>query len=157
MLLIQYWELLFVHHGVPDHLNLKQLFVKQLHSVKSIHSLRYSGLHFPIFGLNMERYSILRISPYSVWMQENADQNNSDYKHFLRSVVSWCLTRCEKSTSYLDSFLILSCLIILHNFENTWACLITPIRNYWVTLLLLRKMPNCMEHSNFICIRKILI
>ena len=33
---------------------------------------------------------IFRISPYSVWMRENtgknADQNNSDYGHFLRSV-----------------------------------------------------------------------
>ena len=26
-----------------------------------------------------------RISPYSVWMQENADQNNSEYGHLLRS------------------------------------------------------------------------
>ena len=29
---------------------------------------------------------LLRISPYSVRMQENADQNNSKYGHFLRSV-----------------------------------------------------------------------
>ena len=28
---------------------------------------------------------ILRISLYSVWMRENADQNNSKYGHFLRS------------------------------------------------------------------------
>ena len=29
---------------------------------------------------------VLRISPYSVWMQENTDQNNSECGHFLRSV-----------------------------------------------------------------------
>ena len=29
----------------------------------------------------------VRISLYSVWMRENADQNNSEYGHFLRSVV----------------------------------------------------------------------
>ena len=29
----------------------------------------------------------LRISPYSVRMRENADQNNFKYGHFLRSVV----------------------------------------------------------------------
>ena len=28
---------------------------------------------------------ILRFSPYSVQMQENADQNNSEYGHFWRS------------------------------------------------------------------------
>ena len=28
---------------------------------------------------------ILRISPYSVQMRENADQNKSEYEHFLRS------------------------------------------------------------------------
>ena len=28
---------------------------------------------------------ILSISPYSVRMRENADQNNSEYGHFLRS------------------------------------------------------------------------
>ena len=27
----------------------------------------------------------LRISPYSVQMRKNADQNNSEYEHFLRS------------------------------------------------------------------------
>ena len=28
---------------------------------------------------------ILRISPYSVQMQENTEQNNAEYQHFLRS------------------------------------------------------------------------
>ena len=30
---------------------------------------------------------ILRISPHSVRMRENAEQNNSEYGHFLRSEV----------------------------------------------------------------------
>ena len=29
-----------------------------IHCVKSVHILSYSGLHFPAFGLNMERYSV---------------------------------------------------------------------------------------------------
>ena len=33
---------------------------------------------FPLIGQS-------RISPYSVRMRENADQNNSDYGHFLQS------------------------------------------------------------------------
>ena len=28
----------------------------------------------------------ISISPYLVWMRENADQNNSEYRHILRSL-----------------------------------------------------------------------
>ena len=43
------------------------------HCVKSVRFRSYSGPHFAAFGLNTVR------------MQENADQNNFDYGHFLRS------------------------------------------------------------------------
>ena len=33
--------------------------------------------------IQTEYWEILRISPYSVWMRENADQNNSEYGQFL--------------------------------------------------------------------------
>ena len=52
------------------------------HCVKGVRLRSYSGPHFPAFGLNMERYSI---SPYSVRMRENADQNHSEYGHSSRS------------------------------------------------------------------------
>ena len=39
--------------------------------------------------IQIEYGEILHISPNSVRMRENADQNNSEYGHFLRSVVSW--------------------------------------------------------------------
>ena len=45
--------------------------------VKSVRVRSYSGPHFPAFGLS--------ISPYSLRMCKNADQNNSEYGHFLRS------------------------------------------------------------------------
>ena len=33
-----------------------------------------------------EKYAVIQCkSPYSVRMQENADQKNSEYRHFLRS------------------------------------------------------------------------
>ena len=35
--------------------------------------------------IQTEYGKILRISPHSVRMQENADQNNPEYGHFLRS------------------------------------------------------------------------
>ena len=55
-----------------------------MHCVKSVGIWSYSGPHFPAFGLNT---GIRSISPYSVRMQKNADRNNSEYGHFLRSVV----------------------------------------------------------------------
>ena len=50
-----------------------------IHCVKSVRIRSYSGPHFPAFGLNTERYGC------SVRMRENADENNSEYKYFLRS------------------------------------------------------------------------
>ena len=48
----------------------------------------YLELFWPVFsGIRTEYREILRISPVSVQMQENADKNNSEYGHFLRSVV----------------------------------------------------------------------
>ena len=47
----------------------------------------YSELFWSVFSHIWNEYrEILRISPYSVRMRENADQNNSEYGHFLRSV-----------------------------------------------------------------------
>ena len=65
------------------------------HCVNSVSIRSYSGPHFPAFGLTSERYGVLYlwfrrdtefcISPASVRMWENAEQNNSEYGHFLRS------------------------------------------------------------------------
>ena len=47
----------------------------------------YSELFWSIFSLIWtEQGEILRISPYSVRMRENTDQNNSEYGHFSHSV-----------------------------------------------------------------------
>ena len=49
----------------------------------------YSQLLWSVFSRLWTEYGetlrILRISPYSVQMRENADQNNSEYEHFLHS------------------------------------------------------------------------
>ena len=43
----------------------------------------YSELFWSAFSrIRTEYGEILRISPYSVQMRENADQNNSEYGHF---------------------------------------------------------------------------
>ena len=48
----------------------------------------YSELFWPaFFRIRTEYGEILLISPYSVRMRENTDQNNSEYGHFLRSEI----------------------------------------------------------------------
>ena len=69
------------------------MFESQLGSGSTWLTLRekcpYSELFWSTFSrIRTEYGEILRISPYSVRMQENADQNNSEYGHFLRSVNS---------------------------------------------------------------------
>ena len=58
----------------------------ECHCVKSVRIRSYSGPYFPAFGLNKETHSV---SPYSIRMLENTDQNNSEYGHFSRSVSYW--------------------------------------------------------------------
>ena len=53
--------------------------LRTFHCIKSVRIWSHSGPHFPAFGF----------SPYSVQMQEKADQNNSEYEHFLCSIHSF--------------------------------------------------------------------
>ena len=42
----------------------------------------YSDFFWSVFSrIRTEYGKILRISPYSVWIRENADQKNSEYGH----------------------------------------------------------------------------
>ena len=57
----------------------------------------YSELFCATFPrIRTEYGEILRISPYSVRMRENADQNNFEYGHFLRTVPHLFLTVFSK-------------------------------------------------------------
>ena len=55
------------------------------HCVKSVRIRSYSGFWSEFSRIRTKYEEILRISPYSVQMLENADQNNSENGHFLRS------------------------------------------------------------------------
>ena len=46
-------------------------------TVKNVRIRSFSGVHFPAFGLNTERYGVL--------MREKTDQKNSEYGYFSRS------------------------------------------------------------------------
>ena len=56
----------------------RQVKMKDQHFVKSGRIRSYSGPHFSAFGL--------RVSPYSVRMRKNTDQNNFEEGNVLRSV-----------------------------------------------------------------------
>ena len=46
----------------------------------------YSELFWSVFSrIRTENGEIRSISPYSIRMRENTDQNNSEYEHFSRS------------------------------------------------------------------------
>ena len=77
--------------------------------MKSARIRGYSGSHFPT----------LTISPYSVRIRENADQNNPEYGHFLRS--DWCII-----LKVLNEFLLLT-LTEQPNIERVTATF--PIRH----------------------------
>ena len=70
------------------------------HCVKSVRIWSYSGPQFLAFGLNTERYGVYR-EMRSIWMRENAHQNNSEYGHFPRSefflyttqLDVWCINK----------------------------------------------------------------
>ena len=76
----------------------------------------YSELFWSgFFRIWIEHGDILRISPYSVRMRENADQNNSEYGTFY--VVFFCL--------------VFYCLVLLGNYENNNDCGISAESLIW--------------------------
>ena len=63
------------------------IFSLKLHKKCPYSELFWSAFfsHFPAFGLNTERYSVsLRIQSECGKIRENADQNNSEYGHFMQ-------------------------------------------------------------------------
>ena len=81
----------------------------------------YSKLFWSVFPrIRTEYGEILRISPYSVLMRENTDQNNSEYGHFLRSDM-------KGTRKYFDANLNKSkkMMIAIFSFQN-----LIPLK-YW--------------------------
>ena len=60
-----------------------EAYVRTCQSLTLREKCPYSELFWSAFSRIQSEYGeILRISPYSVRMRENADQNNSEYGHF---------------------------------------------------------------------------
>ena len=62
----------------------------------------YSELFWSVFShIRTEYGEILRLSPYSIRMRKNAEQNNSEYGHFSRSDTDTNFLKIKgKSNSY---------------------------------------------------------
>ena len=76
--------------------------MEHVHCVKSVRIWSYSGPYFNEFGLS--------ISPYSVRMRENTDQNNSEYGYYLHSDREYpdFDVQVAKATTYTSTW-VLSC------------------------------------------------
>ena len=71
--------------------------------LKQLERYPYPALLWSVIScLPTEYGKIIRISPHSVQMQENTDQNNSEYGHFLRSNIWWSFH--ELSQFIFDSY-----------------------------------------------------
>ena len=91
-----------------------------LQCVKSVRIRSYFGPHFTVFGLNRE-------SPYSVRIRENADQNNSEYRHFSRSVVCLFFLICSLTVLLLKIVSLFTLFKIVGSFRTSIAKLIGNI------------------------------
>ena len=91
------WEFLFVaklfnpfQPSAAFHIETRTIYKIQKYKLYKIYTqgekCPYSELFCSVFSRIRTEYEEIRsISAYSVRMQENTDQNNSEYEHFLRS------------------------------------------------------------------------
>ena len=96
------------------------------HCVKSVRILSFFWSTFS--RIQTEYGEILRISPYSVRMRENADQKNSEYGHFSCSVT---VIKLLNFWHFLNTFFVIffaSGLALIHSL-NICTLLIKNTRN----------------------------
>ena len=80
----------------------------------------YSELFWSAFFRIRTKYGeILRVSPYSVQMWENGDQNNSEYGHFLRSGIHLLRDRHQVSLLLWRKFDQINYLLFHWNYQKT--------------------------------------
>ena len=88
-----------------------------------IKRVEHNRLHSKYQRCDRGKYwKILHISPCSVWMRENTDQNNSKYGHFLPSVILLAVISLlnvnYKNTSEICSKLNKQTGVFIVNFEH---------------------------------------
>ena len=128
----------------------------------------YSELFWSEFSCIQTEYGeIRRISPYSVQIKENADQNNSECGHFSRTVLNgWSLTYPHQKCSALtpqtaknrikikrDVFRTLSKLYYWNFYKNRRKAIFEKIRHYSYmigpTRLPCMNNCHCVKYRNF--------
>ena len=76
----------------------------------------YSDFFWPSFSrIRIESGEIQNICPYSVRTRGNADQNNSEYVHFLRSVSQYFTKYGGKKLCDTGDKMVLVCHVILQD------------------------------------------
>ena len=108
---------------------IKFVAYRKYHCLKSIHIRSYPGPHFPAFGLNTKRHGVRSISPYSVRMWKNVDQNNSDYGHISRREYQ-CDLRSTKSLIFSKNS------ILPQKFEIFFKIWVVDVGYLWFNLFL---------------------
>ena len=74
-----------------------------LHAAPMREKCLYLEFYRPIFSRIWTEYGeILSISPYSIWMPENTEQKNTEYRHFSKSAPH-AITRTSNWHSSLNS------------------------------------------------------
>ena len=112
---------------------------------------RYLKLFWSAFSRIRTKYEEIHISPYSVRMRENVDQNSSEYGHFLRSrghkddsqfhsnVGEYSSEDCLRLATFLKKkhghmFSCEFCEFFKNTFfmGNIWKHFIPPLQNYFL-------------------------
>ena len=89
-------------------------------------------LFWYVFSLICTEYGeILRISPYSVQIRKNTDQNNSDYVHFLRSVLD---SGCMLKLNCVFGKRLFSLLFVFFKFKVLGFLLLARKKNVLITM-----------------------
>ena len=111
-------------HVVPLSLKLQRRDLTK--HVRWIFLRKYTAWKVSLFGVILVRWTeyeeIIQISPYSVQMQENMDQNNSEYRYFLWSDNWWLITVnvCYKTSPPWIFDMALSTVLIYKNVRTRW-------------------------------------
>ena len=83
-----WFDVLYCNLGFFDRIDSYSNFCIIIKNLPLRKKCPYSELFWSAFSyIRTECGETLRISSYSVWMRENADQNNSEYVHFSCSVL----------------------------------------------------------------------
>ena len=110
----------------------------------------YSKLFWSVFFcIRTECGEILRISPYSVRMRENADQNNSEYGHFSRSSSYTIISKLDIFALVALFHCMIFAIVLFHSTFKLWMWLYLKLFLLWVTFCKISKNMDILWPVDF--------